>query len=176
MLLPAAFRSLSRPSSASGAKASALCSYSLNLLARLLNPRLRCCSSLRCSCTCVHSAPRSSHALPGLQNPSQVLLHYCFVFRTIWSFRSLVELYLSRYFFSFLDIEVVTLFSFLRKRINVLSRFSTFVVTCLSDLRSIHVFKVHACISTSCCFAVFWWRIRGLEPLTPCVQGRCSPS
>ena len=32
MLLPAAFRSLSRPSSASGAKASALCSYSLNLL------------------------------------------------------------------------------------------------------------------------------------------------
>ena len=46
MLLPAAFRSLSRPSSASGAKASALCSYSLNLLARLLDPRLRCCSSL----------------------------------------------------------------------------------------------------------------------------------
>ena len=79
MLLPAAFRSLSRPSSASGAKASALCSYSLNLLARLLYPRLRCCSSLRCSCTCVHSAPRSSHALPGLQNPSQVLsFHYCF--------------------------------------------------------------------------------------------------
>ena len=35
MLLPAAFRSLSRPSSASGAKASALCSFLLNLLLHL---------------------------------------------------------------------------------------------------------------------------------------------
>ena len=36
LLLPAAFRSLSRPSSAPSAKASALCSYSLDLSSRLM--------------------------------------------------------------------------------------------------------------------------------------------
>ena len=35
LLLPAAFRSLSRPSSAPGAKASSLCSSSLDLLVRI---------------------------------------------------------------------------------------------------------------------------------------------
>ena len=157
MRFPAAFRSLSRPSSASGAKASALCSYSLNLLARLLNPRLRCCSSLRCSCICVHSAPRSSHALPGLQNPSQVLsFHYCF--------RSFVKIFW--YSSRLLKLKLLP-FSFFKK--------TNFLLISLSlSLFLYSVFMV--LIEPRPLGLLVLVENKGFEPLTPCVQGRCSPS
>ena len=71
LLLPAAYRSLSRPSSAPSAKASALCSSSLDLL--LVFCPLRCVAAriLRDSHTGVCSVPRCSRALRIKQNPAQ---------------------------------------------------------------------------------------------------------
>ena len=88
LLLPAAYRSLSRPSSAPSAKASALCSSSLDLL--LVFCPLRCVAAriLRYSHTWVCSVPRCSRALRIKQNPAQIFiptpalcvgfLYYCF--------------------------------------------------------------------------------------------------
>ena len=88
LLLPAAYRSLSRPSSAPSAKASALCSSSLDLL--LVFCPLRCVATriLRYSHTWVCSVPRCSRALRIKQNPAQIFLptpalcvgflYYCF--------------------------------------------------------------------------------------------------
>ena len=71
LLLPAAFRSLSRPSSAPSAKASALCSSLLNqLITRLFLFILRCCLLFRQLHTHVCAFLFRSRALPKVENSS----------------------------------------------------------------------------------------------------------
>ena len=111
LLLPAAFRSLSRPSSASGAKASALCSYSLNLL---------------------------SHSFVKI----------------FWYSSRLLKLKLLP-------------FSFFKK--------TNFLLISLSlSLFLYSVFMV--LIEPRPLGLLVLVENKGFEPLTPCVQGRCSPS
>ena len=74
LLLPAAYRSLSRPSSAPSAKASALCSSSLDLLLVFCSFRCVAARILRYSHTEVCSVPRCSRALRIKQNPAQFSL------------------------------------------------------------------------------------------------------
>ena len=77
LLLTVAFRSLSRPSSAPSAKASALCSFSLDLTSCLSFLRIAALLlPLRCSSTFVHSAPHRSRALHYPKNPAQ----FCILF------------------------------------------------------------------------------------------------
>ena len=72
--LPAAFRSLSRPSSAPSAKASALCSFLLNqLITRLFLFMLRCCLLFRQLHTLVCAFLFRSRALPKAENSSWCL-------------------------------------------------------------------------------------------------------
>ena len=71
LLLTAAFRSLSRPSSAPSAKASALCSFLLNqLITRLFLFMLRCCLLFRQLHTLVCAFLFRSRALPKAENSS----------------------------------------------------------------------------------------------------------
>ena len=111
LLLPAAFRSLSRPSSAPSAKASALCSYSLNLL---------------------------SHSFVKI----------------FWYSSRLLKLKLLP-------------FSFFKK--------TNFLLISLSlSLFLYSVFMV--LIEPRPLGLLVLVENKGFEPLTPCVQGRCSPS
>ena len=167
LLLPAAYRSLSRPSSAPSAKASALCSSSLDLL--LVFCPLRCVAAriLRYSHTWVCSVPRCSRALRIKQNPAQIFLptpalcvgflYYCFlVVKIFW--------------FSRFNIEIVTHKILKKHSCDFISISFLFVVNLLiHNLILYSVFKVHATLSGMV-------ENKGLEPLTPCVQGRCSPS
>ena len=123
VLLTAAYRSLSRPSSAPSAKASALCPLLLNQLAY---------TSVR------------------------VGLFYCF--SLLWKF----------YWFFLIQstFEIVTHSFFNRK-------------TDIFDFRCLFASLLHLIL-----YSVFKVLLnpfglvenKGIEPLTPCVQGRCSPS
>ena len=164
LLLPAAYRSLSRPSSAPSAKASALCSSSLDLL--LVFCPLRCVAAriLRYSHTWVCSVPRCSRALRIKQNPAQIFLptpalcvgflYYCLlVVKIFW--------------FSRFNIEIVT-HKILKKHSCDLSRFRFFsLLTCLYTIwyfiqfsRYIITLSYHADSSHKCSPAHYsrqWW-------------------
>ena len=145
MQLPAAYRSLSRPSSAPDAKAFTLCSCSLELFAKDF---LFCCSrSLNCLSFFVHFR----FAVKKLS------LFHRFVFRLVFADRSAFhssKLYLLPYF-----LERPIFFS------NICPQY-LFV----STLSLYSVFNEHG---RRHCRLV---EMKGIEPLTPCLQGRCSPS
>ena len=168
LLLPAAYRSLSRPSSAPSAKASALCSSSLDLL--LVFCPLRCVAAriLRYSHTWVCSVPRCSRALRIKQNPAQIFLptpalcvgflYYCFT--------------RSENFSGFLGLTLKLLpTKFWKNTLVILSRFRFFsLLTCLYTIwyfiqfsRYILPFRV-------------WWRIRGSNPWPPACKAGALPA
>ena len=170
LLLPAAYRSLSRPSSAPSAKASALCSSSLDLL--LVFCPLRCVAAriLRYSHTWVCSVPRCSRALRIKQNPAQIFLptpalcvgflYYCLlVVKIFW--------------FSRFNIEIVT-HKILKKHSCDLSRFRFFsLLTCLYTIWYFIQFSRYILRATSC---DSWWRIRGSNPWPPACKAGALPA
>ena len=127
MLLPAAFRSLSRPSSAPSAKASALCSSSLDHF----------------------SAYASVHMRQRRLPPSPASGCFCFML-----------CYLA------ITLDV---FLFFVAQIPVESFY--FLLVCFFVYA---VFKVR--FRFRGCGSYPQVEMKGFEPLTPCLQGRCSPN
>ena len=135
LLLPAAYRSLSRPSSAPSAKASALCSSSLDL-------QVAWCAIIRSSLSTIVNLTLSENFL------------------------------VSRWILYYYPLQVFKTYLVL---VN-----STFVWL-TSNTRFVFdfVFALHKILfSFQCPLSPFQVMVenKGLEPLTPCVQGRCSPS
>ena len=168
LLLPAAYRSLSRPSSAPSAKASALCSSSLDLL--LVFCPLRCVAAriLRYSHTWVCSVPRCSRALRIKQNSAQIFLptpalcvgflYYCFS--------------RSENFSGFLGLTLKLLpTKFWKNTLVILSRFRFFsLLTCLYTIWYFIQFSRYMLP-----FRV-WWRIRGSNPWPPACKAGALPA
>ena len=179
LLLPAAYRSLSRPSSAPSAKASALCSSSLDLL--LVFCPLRCVATriLRYSHTWVCSVPRCSRALRIKQNPAQIFLptlalcvgflYYCFTrSENFLVFSVNLRNCILTLHFSWISEPT----KFWKNTLVIYLDFVFVVNLLIHNLILYSVFKVHLASH------LLWLVVenKGFEPLTPCVQGRCSPS
>ena len=153
LLLPAAYRSLSRPSSAPGAKASALCSLLLDLLLVFsLQPSLshsfqdKLFSNTHTSVMCgifYYCFTRSENFLVFSVNQWNCILRSLSEPTKFW--KNTLVIYLDFVFVVNLLIHNLILYS---------------------------VFKVHLASH------LLWLVVenKGFEPLTPCVQGRCSPS
>ena len=130
LLLPAAYRSLSRPSSAPSAKASALCSSSLDLL--LVFCPLRCVATriLRYSHTLVCSVPRNSCALCYANFPAQFLC-----FRALAFAKSPAQF---QYFVPWkLNKSIKSLFKTIGQVFDLYSKFQPYsflVYDCISDI------------------------------------------
>ena len=177
MQLPAAYRSLSRPSSAPDAKAFTLCSCSLELFAKDF---LFCCSrSLNCLSFFVHFR----FAVKKLS------LFHRFVFRLVFADRSALhssKLYLLPYFLErpifssnicpqYLFVSTLSLYSVFNEHgSNHLWSLLNTLPSLIPSGDTESIFKV----------ATRDWlpgipglvEMKGIEPLTPCLQGRCSPS
>ena len=157
LLLPAAYRSLSRPSSAPGAKASALCSLLLDLLLVFsLQPSLshsfqdKLFSNTHTSVMCgifYYCFTRSENFLVFSVNLRNCILtlHFSWISEPTKFWKNTLVIYLDFVFVVNLLIHNLILYS---------------------------VFKVHLASH------LLWLVVenKGFEPLTPCVQGRCSPS
>ena len=138
VLLPAAFRSLSRPSSAPSAKASALCP---SLLGLFLYPRFS--RFIRFSLAAIHGAHVWAFFVKKL-----------FLFFAFLASRCLASSLIPiRYFLSISFCDALFAFSIVR-----FSRyFADLLPACLHQPLRLMVEN------------------KGFEPLTPCVQSRCSP-
>ena len=146
---------------------------------------LLCCSqSLRYSHTLVCSVPRSFGALHKSENPAQPLLSHSFQDKHfsnthtsvyVWDFITTVLLVVKIFWFSRLINEIVfwdlsqnpqnfekTLLWFISISFSLLTCYTQFD-TLFSFQGTFQTFR-------------FVVENKGFEPLTPCVQGRCSPS
>ena len=179
LLLPAAYRSLSRPSSAPSAKASALCSSSLDLLLVFCPLRYVAARILRYSHTWVCSVPRCSRALRIKQNPAQIFiptpalcvgfLYYCFTrSENFLVFSVNLRNCILTLHFSWISEPT----KFWKNTLVIYLDFVFVVNLLIHNLILYSVFKVHLASH------LLWLVVenKGFEPLTPCVQGRCSPS
>ena len=190
LLLPAAFRSLSRLSSAPGAKASALCPSSLNRgtpcavpLSRLawryrrVHPRHRCLASLDFrpahAPACMAAPPPGGLpsgssfwmyccAFPGTDGhpcPSKVLVSS---YISVFGFQGAIML-MGQNLSSFAIEPTSTMLFRNRFRLMGLSGLEP-PTSRLSGVRSNQLSYKPT------------MEMEGIEPLTPCLQGRCSPS
>ena len=190
LLLPAAFRSLSRLSSAPGAKASALCPSSLNRgtpcavpLLRLawryrrVHPRHRCLASLDFrpahAPACMAAPPPGGLpsgssfwmyccAFPGTDGhpcPSKVLVSS---YISVFGFQGAIML-MGQNLSSFAIEPTSTMLFRNRFRLMGLSGLEP-PTSRLSGVRSNQLSYKPT------------MEMEGIEPLTPCLQGRCSPS
>ena len=190
LLLPAAYRSLSRPSSAPSAKASALCSFSLDLL---LVFSLFCFVALsRCGTHIPKYAPFLAPSAPCIKAKILRNLHCRFLFKTNIFQIPTLALCVGFLYYCFTRSENFLVFSVNLRNCILTLHFSwiseptkfwkntlviyldfVFVVNLLiHNLILYSVFKVHLASH------LLWLVVenKGFEPLTPCVQGRCSPS
>ena len=190
LLLPAAFRSLSRLSSAPGAKASALCPSSLNRgtpcavpLSRLawryrrVHPRHRCLASL--DFRPAH-APACMAAPPpgGLPSGSSFWM-YCCAFPGTDGHPCPSKVLVSSY---------ISVFGFQGAIMLMGQNLSSFAIEPTSTMLFRNRFRLMGLSGleppTSRLSGVRSNRLsykptmemEGIEPLTPCLQGRCSPS